>query len=537
MHGGRKVAIEKLDKHTWRAASCRGPLEVACEIYAWDLSVRSAYLDQTQGFFNGTSVFLLPIGREHEACSVDILPPAAAAKWRVITGLAPERGVRRLGFGTYRARDYDELIDCPVQMGEFVHVRFDVLGVPHELAVTGPVPKLDMDRLAADLARVCEQQIRLFEPRRRKAPFERYSFMTLAVGEGYGGLEHRNSTALICRRDDLPFAGMKDATEGYRNFLGLASHEYFHSWNVKRIRPDAFVPYDLTQENYTRLLWAFEGFTSYYDDLLLARAGLLTPTQYLETLGKTMTTVMQRIGAAQAERGRKLVRCLDQVLPPGRERAEQRRQLLPEGRADRPGARLGDPRRNSRPPFTRRRDAPAVAAIQARRSDYRGVGEDEFIVAAEQATGLVLAPLVREWTEGTRDPDFARLLKPFGIEVLQRPAVDSAAFALLGVQLASGADCRLAHVHDGTPAQAAGLSAGDVVIAVDGLRVTPGNLDKLLLRYAPGDRFELAAFRRDELMHFDVALAQRPPLKTTLVMDPGATAAAIRLRKGWLGQA
>ncbi len=172
-----------------------------------------------------------------------------------------------------------------------------------------------------------------------------------------------------------------------------------------------------------------------------------------------------------------------------------------------------------------------------RASDYRGVGEDEFIVAAEQASGLVLAPLVREWTEGTRDPDFARLLKPFGIEVLQRPAVESAAFALLGVQLASGADCRLAYVHDGTPAQAAGLSAGDVVIAVGGLRATPGNLDKLLLRYSPGDRVELAGFRRDELTHFNVALAQRPPVKTTLVMDPRATAAAIRLRKGWLGQA
>ena len=120
--------------------------------------------------------------------------------------------------------------------------------------------------------------------------------MTLAVGDGYGGLEHRNSTALICRRDDLPFEGMKDATEGYRTFLGLASHEYFHSWNVKRIRPAAFVPYDLTQENYTRLLWAFEGFTSYYDDLLLVRAGLLTAAQYLDTLAKTMTTVMQRTG-------------------------------------------------------------------------------------------------------------------------------------------------------------------------------------------------------------------------------------------------
>ncbi len=210
------------------------------------------------------------------------------------TGLSPARGTRRLGFGTYQAANYDELIDCPVEMGTFELGRFEVLGVPHEIAVTGRVPKLDMERLTADLARVCEAQIRLFEPRTKKAPFSRYTFMTMAVGDGYGGLEHRNSTALLCKRDDLPFKGMKDTTEGYRNFLGLASHEYFHSWNVKRIKPAAFVPYDLTQENYTRLLWAFEGFTSYYDDLMLVRAGLLTEKQYLETLAKTLTTVLQR---------------------------------------------------------------------------------------------------------------------------------------------------------------------------------------------------------------------------------------------------
>ncbi len=127
-------------------------------------------------------------------------------------------------------------------------------------------------------------QVRLFEPRAKRAPFAHYSFLTLALGEVYGGLEHRNSTALICKREGLPFAGMKDSTEAYRSFLGLASHEYFHSWNVKRIRPAAFVPYRLAEENYTRLLWLFEGFTSYYDDLLLVRAGLITPAQYLDTL-------------------------------------------------------------------------------------------------------------------------------------------------------------------------------------------------------------------------------------------------------------
>jgi len=536
--GGRKVALQKLDKHTWRAAPVKGALEVACEIYAWDLSVRTAHLDQSHGFFNGTSVFLLPIGLEHERCTVDILPPAGAGytDWKLITGLAPARGTPRLGFGTYVARDYDELIDCPVEMGRFELGRFDVLGVPHEIAITGQVPKLDMKRLTADLARVCETQIRLFEPRKRKAPFARYVFMTMAVGDGYGGLEHRNSTALICKRDDLPSIGMKDTTEGYRGFLGLASHEYFHSWNVKRIKPAAFVPYDLTQENHTRLLWAFEGFTSYYDDLMLARAGLLTPVQYLDTVARTMTTVLQRssrlkqsVADSSFDAWTKYYR-QDENAPNSVVSYYQKGALIGLAldlaiRAETAGRRsLDDVMRLLWQRWQRAGD------------DYMGVGEQDFTAAAEEATGLALAPLIAEWTEGTRDPDFAKLLQPFGIEFRARPALDSAAFALLGVRTAAaGTDCRAAHVFDGTPAQAAGVSAGDVLVALDGLRITSSNLDRLLTRYVPGDRVELVAFRRDELRRYELKLAATPPSHYVLALDAKAGKGAQRLRRGWLG--
>jgi predicted metalloprotease with PDZ domain len=539
LSAGRKARIDKLDKHTWRAAPVKGALEVACEIYAWDLSVRAAHLDATHGFFNGSSVFLLPIGHERDDCSVDILPPAgeAYANWKVATALAPARATRRLAFGRYAAADYDELIDCPVALGTFELGRFDVLGVPHEIAVTGRVPRLDIKRLTADLARVCEQQIRLFEPRTRRAPFERYLFLTLAVDEGYGGLEHRNSTALVCKRDDLPFAGMKDTTEGYRGFLGLASHEYFHSWNVKRIKPAAFVPYDLTQENYTRLLWAFEGFTSYYDDLMLARAGLLTVDQYLDTLARTLTTVMQRtsrlkqsVAESSFDAWIKYYR-QDENAPNSVVSYYQKGALI--------GLAL---------------DLSIRAATQGRRSlddvmrllwrnwkaqgdDYKGVGEDQFVALAEEATGLALATLVEEWTTSTRDPDFARLLKPFGIDVVTRPALDSPVFALLGVRVATATpDCRLTHVFDGTPAQAAGLSGHDVLIALDGLRVTPTNLDKLLTRYSPGDNVQVLAFRRDELMSFSVSLAATPPSKFALTIDPKASARAVRMRARWLAR-
>ena len=535
--GSRKVPIDKLDKHTWRAAPVKGALEVACEIYAWDLSVRAAHLDETHGFFNGTSVFLLPIGHEHAPCTVDILPPAGEryAGWKVATGLAPARATRRHGFGTYQASSYDELIDCPVELGEFELARFDVLGVPHDVAVTGRVPRLDMMRLTADLARICEEQIRLFEPRTRKAPFARYTFMTLAVGDGYGGLEHRNSTALICKRDDLPFLGMKDSTDGYRNFLGLASHEYFHSWNVKRIRPAALVPYDLTQENYTRLLWAFEGFTSYYDDLMLARAGLLTEAQYLETLAATMTTVLQRtnrlkqsVAESSFDAWVKYYR-QDENAPNSVVSYYQKGSLVALAldltiRSETQGRRsLDDVMRLLWRHF---KDAGA---------DYGGVDEDGVLAAMEEATGLNLARVLQEWTEGTRDPDFGHLLAPFGIAFERRPALDKPHFAMLGCTIATGGEAKITHVYDGTPARTAGLSGGDVLIALDGLRVSADNLDRRLARYQPGDAIELHAFRRDELMSFTLRLATQPPPKVLLKPDPKPSRRAAALRRRWLG--
>jgi predicted metalloprotease with PDZ domain len=540
----RPVKVEKLDKHTWRCAPVKGLLTVAYEVYAWDLSVRAAHLDTTHAFFNGTSVFLLPVGFEGAPCRVDLIPPEGTqyAGWKVATGLRPARGTRRGHFGTYVARDYDELIDCPVELGTFTHASFDVLGVPHEIAITGPVRRLDLARLTADLARICETQIRFFEPRARRAargarprataPFDRYTFLTLAAGDGYGGLEHRNSTALICKRDDLPHLGMKDSTAGYRNFLGLVSHEYFHTWNVKRIRPAAFLPYDLTRENHTRLLWAFEGFTSYYDDLLLARAGLLTEAQYLDTLAVTMTTVMQRSGRLKQSLADSSFDAWTKYYRPDENAPNSVVSYYQKGALVALALDL-----TIRAATRHRKSLDDVMRHLWRQwvddgDDYAGVDEDGILAAAEASTGLSLARALREWTEGTRDPDFERLFAPFGIRFESRPALDSPHFALLGVKLADG---RLQHVFDGTPAQQAGLSAGDTLVALDGLRATESNLDRLLARYRPGDMVPLHVFRRDELLAFDVRLATKAPPRFTLTLDPKAAKAAQAARTRWLG--
>ena len=287
--------VTQLDKCSWSLrCSPAKALVLSYEVYAKDASVRTATLDDVRGFFNGTSLCLRVEGQEEAVHGLEVAPPKAAATWSLATGLTAHK-IDKRGFGVYRAQNYDELVDCPVEMGEFWSGNFEACGVPHRFVVAGAAPSFDGEQLLADTKKICEAQIRFWHGK-QKPPFERYVFMLNAVDDGYGGLEHRNSTALICNRRDLPRSGDKKVSEGFTTLRGLISHEYFHTWNVKRLRPAEFARYNYTGENYTELLWFFEGFTSYYDDLLLRRCGLLDNAGYLKLLNKTINQVMQTPG-------------------------------------------------------------------------------------------------------------------------------------------------------------------------------------------------------------------------------------------------
>ena len=531
---GAAVTLTKLDKHTWRAAPAAGPLTVHYEVYAWDLSVRAAHLDQTHGFFNGTSVFLRVLGQENTPHQVDIQRPAdaAARSWRVATAL-PEQGARRYGFGTYIAADYDELIDHPVEMGDFALATFSAHGIAHDIVISGRVPNLDMARLQADLARICETQIAFFEPLEKRAPMQRYVFLTLAVGDGYGGLEHRASTALICARADLPSTSTPAAPEpgeGYLKFLGLCSHEYFHTWNVKRIKPATFAPYDLQTENYTPLLWLFEGFTSYYDDLMLVRAGIIGEATYLKMLGKTVGGVLrgsgrtkQSIADSSFDAWSKYYR-QDENAPNAIISYYTKGALV---------ALAFDLTIRAKTGGVKSLDDVILALWQRYGSDFyeggaRGVTEKEVEALFDAATGVKLKPLFERYIRGTDDVPVAKLYAPFGVKLVDERKTAKPSFdAGIGRE---GADTKLTQVHENGAAHRAGLSAGDVLVALDGLRVagTPSNLDALLSRYRVGDTVQVHAFRRDELMTFDVQLQGDRVAGITLTADPKAKTALRR---------
>ena len=293
--GRRALEVLQTGKSSWEVACKAGqPLQLAYTVYANDASVRTAWLEPSRGFFNGTSLCLRAEGHTQGPHALEIRAPKARPAWSVATGLTALL-VNAQGFGTYQAADYDELADCPFELGAFWSGTFKACGVPHRFVVSGATPAFDGARLLADTKKICETSIRFWHGG-RKPPHKSYVFMLNAVDDSYGGLEHRNSTALICGRRDLPRLGEPKSSDGYTTLLGLISHEYFHTWNVKRLRPSEFTHYDYTQENYTELLWFFEGFTSYYDDLLLRRAELIDDATYLKLLTKTAQQVLQAPG-------------------------------------------------------------------------------------------------------------------------------------------------------------------------------------------------------------------------------------------------
>lgn len=532
--GRRRVALEKIDKHTWRASRVTGALVVDYGVYAWDLSVRAAHLDATHGFFNGTSVFLKVHGQESRPCTVLIEPPPGelGAGWKVATTL-PEAGARRHGFGRYRASDYDALIDHPVEMGRFQLGSFEVAGARHEVAVTGHTD-VDMARLCADLAPVCAAQAALFEPRTKRAPFDRYLFLTMAVGEGYGGLEHRDSTALLCNRNDLPWRGMTGLPDGYRSFLGLASHEYFHAWHVKRIKPARFVPYELDRENLTRLLWIFEGFTSYYDDLMLVRAGVLPEPDYLKALGKTISGVLRGPGRLRQSVAESSFDAWTKYYRQDENSPNSIVSYYAKGSLVALALDLAIRQRTRG-----RRSLDDVMRLLWREfgQDFydaatpRGLAEEAVADIFAAATGLDLAPSLRQWAEGTDDLPLEALFKPFGI---RWSAAAADASPTLGVRTAErGGALTIATAYSGGAAHQAGLSGGDTIIAVDQLKVDEKALKALLARRRAGDRVTIHAFRRDELMVFEATLQAPAAGDITLSAEPRANA----LRRAWLGKA
>lgn len=503
---GRLLEIQKFEKNKWRLFNTDHELiTVEYDVYAYDLSVRGAYVDQTRLYVNPACACLGLEGQEDKAVEVELFLPDELKHFQLATGMASKSLVK--GRFTLKAKNYAELIDAPFELAEQTRFGFEANGIPHEFVVSGK-HAMNAARMQQDIQKICATEISMFG----SAPFSNYTFMTMATANSYGGLEHPNSTSLISPREDLPKANEpEEPSEDYQRFLGLCSHEYFHSWLVKFIRPENFVNYDLNKEGYTSLLWIFEGFTSYYDDLILLRSGVISQASYIKLLKTQIDRYLQNpgrfvqsvsessfdawvkfyrqdensnnAGTSYYNKGCLVALCLDL------------------------GLRL---RGSSLDALMRKLYENAQKGVQ--------VHERTIVELCNELTGDNWIEQINHLINTTDELPLDQLFPEFGLSY----SLKNDKSLPLGLKLVDKPEGVLVQSarRDGAAAQA-GLSAHDVIIAIDGLKATV----KLVEKYAKQEGiYSILAFRRDELMSFDVKAAGSELTEVELKVEDQAKA-------------
>lgn len=543
---GKNIQISKLDKSTWQCEACDTALEIEYDVYAWDLSVRTAHFDQTHAYFNGTSLFLKAEGQEHLPVALQLVPPKMVDGngWRVATSLACD-GAELWGFGQYKAANYDELIDHPVEIGKFDVLTFESGGIPHDIVLSGK-HYADTGRIITDLKKICDTHIAMFG---ELPPIDRYLFLVWIVGDGYGGLEHRASTSLLVSRTDLPKKNTMAVSDSYRSFLGLCSHEYFHTWNIKRIKPEVFMPYQLESESYTRQLWAFEGITSYYDDLGLVRSGCISVKDYLQVLAETVTRVIrgsgrykQSVAESSFDAWTKFYR-QDENAPNAIVSYYTKGSLI---------ALALDL-------LIREKTAGEKSLDDVLRKLWReygvtsvGVPEKKIEKIAEEIAGIDLTEFFLRYLYGFEDLPLAEIFSNIGIEYTQRPACslndkggplannnEEKLSQRTDLGIRSGdvnGELKVSHVFDGGAGMKAGIAAGDILLAIDCTRLTSNNLEKTLAMHEVGNKLVIHLFRGDILMMVNVTLQSSPKDTVELRLIDDLDSASLARRKAWLGR-
>ncbi len=515
-----EIELAKVDKSTWQAAACESPITLIAEIYANEQSVRGAHLDITHAYFNGSCVFPAVGGQEDHACDLDIRQPAKApgSDWRVVTSMRA-KNASKYGFGTYSSENYAELIDHPVEIGDLAIGEFEVAGIPHTIAIRGRT-RVDMGRVCRDLNTLCEQHIRLMGTPK---DLDRYVFLLMALGEGYCGLEHRWSSSLVCARDDLPRKGDVGVDKHYRKFLGLCSHEYFHLWNVKRMKPEVFTPYDLSKESYTGLLWVFEGVTSYYDYLALVRSELIPTESYLETLAKTITRVMRTRGRFKQSIEESSFDAWTKFYHQDANSSNATVSYYTKGSLIALALDL----------MLRLESSGKCSLDTVMRECWNQFGETgsgmperglESVACRLSSTDV--SDFFTRYVRGIHELPLEQLLGKFGVKLCLRPAEGlrdkGGKPAKQGRKLHPWLGATLVNrngrpvfsvVHSGSPAEQAGIAAADEAVAIDGLKVTASNIDSRLQGYHAGDTVQVTVFRGDELLRCGVRL-EEPPADT-----------------------
>lgn len=517
--GGRALSWTKTNKNTWRVEpSGAREVRVRYAVYANELTVRTSELNDRHAFWNNANLLMYPDGLLGAPSTLKVEP---FGDWKVATGLPTVAGAAN----TFRASDFDVLYDSPVLAGNFKTLSFEVKGVPHRIVIDGE-GEYDAERMRRGTQRIAEAAYELMG----EFPYRDYTILLLLAPTRGGGLEHLNSTALVFPR--FGFASAED----WRSFDTLVAHEIFHAWNVKSIRPDVLGPFDYTQENYTRLLWVAEGVTSYYENLLVLRAGLMNDRQFLQLWAQEIQRLQQTPGRLVQSIEESSFDAWIKYYRPDENSLNSSVSYYDKGSVV---ALLLDLEIRRRSNGARSLDDVMRALYREFFKQGRNFTSEEFQQLSERMAGGSLEEFFRRYVRGREELDYNTPLAWAGLrldtasDAAGRPAPT---LADLGATLEER-EGRLSvrNVPAGTPAYEQGLSAADQIVAVDGYRATLAFLNARLAAKRPGEQLNLTIFRGDALRTLNFKLGSRTAATYRLVPVSGAGEQQQRNYQTWLG--
>lgn len=514
---GKALPVKKSSKNTWNVKKGKAKkVKLKYEVYAFELTVRTSFLDMTHGFISGSGVFMYIEGHKDKPGKVNVVPNSNFQ--RVTTALKPSAdGVTGDGKRTFVFDDYDQLVDCPIEVGNQIEFEFDAAGVKHKVAIYG-TGNHNPEALKVDMAKVVEAATGVFG----QNPNKEYTFIIHNVVDGQGGLEHKNSTVLSVNR--WTYAG-----EDYVDFLDLVAHEYFHLWNVKRIRPIELGPFNYDEENYTTLLWVMEGFTSYYEKMILLRAGYFTKDEFLKQMLSRLNYIEGSTGARVQPVAHASFDAWIKAYRPNENSRNTTASYYSRGSLiamlidamiieDSDGTKCLDN-------FMRHLYAKYYEGKD------RGFTEAEFKMELEEFTGRDLTEFYAKYIDGTEIPDYKTFLEPLGVAVNYVGEKKASS----GLTTSGGSNVYVRRIRSGSAAEDAGLSVNDEIIAVNNYRVDKSMLDAFMSGLQEGDQAEIL-FSREEELHtttFTMTGYEQPRFKFEKATDnPNAK----KLHDFWLGK-
>jgi len=524
---------EKTNKNTWRVVT-NGARDwhVAYRVYANELSVRTSELNSAHAFWNNANLLMYLEGFLNSPSTVHVLAPDV---WKVATGLPAVLGQKN----TFRAENFDVLYDSPFEASNFKTLIFNVKGIPHRIVIDGE-GNYDPERMRRDVQKIVETQVEVMGG---EIPYRDYTFILHLRANAGGGLEHLNSTALGYPRFGFKIQTGDRATSAspaaasferdYRGFLGLVSHEFFHLWNVKRIRPDALGPFDYTKENYTKLLWVAEGITDYYADLLIRRAGLITENEYLSATARAIQNL-------QNTPGRKEQTVEDSSFDTWIKFYRQDENSINSQVSyyDK-GAILGlllDLEIRQRSKNAKSLDDVLRYLYVEFFKKNRNYTPADFQKACELMAGSSLEDFFNRYVRGTEELNYSVALEAAGLRLDTMGTGPTDEKVYFGADVVQEEDrLMVRRVYAGSPAYEQGLNAGDQIVALDNMRVTRDFFNARMAEKKPGDLINLTIFRFDDLSTLLIKLAERREGTYWIIPLPNQTEAQQRIYKSWLG--